>query len=156
MKANRKFIKGEEAVSAVIGVILMVAITVAIAATVYVYVSGMLPAGSSSVPSIAIVQLEAAGAGNVTFVIDSASNDAKWSDLKIYVNNTQFAGPIAWPGGAATDNTAYYTGAGTPIKANDRLVCFSTVDADGNCVSGNDFVIVHVASNSRLVTKTIY
>jgi len=42
MKANRKFIEGEEAVSAVIGVILMVAITVAIAATVYVYVSGML------------------------------------------------------------------------------------------------------------------
>ena len=42
MKANRKFIKGEgEAVSAVIGVILMVAITVAIAATVYVYVGGM-------------------------------------------------------------------------------------------------------------------
>ncbi len=42
MKANRKFIKGEEeAVSSVIGVILMVAITVAIAATVYVYVSGM-------------------------------------------------------------------------------------------------------------------
>ncbi len=43
MKANKKFINGEEeAVSAVIGVILMVAITVAIAATVYVYVSGMI------------------------------------------------------------------------------------------------------------------
>lgn len=34
--------KKEEGVSAVIGVILMVAITVAIAATVYVYVSGMI------------------------------------------------------------------------------------------------------------------
>ena len=42
MKANRKFVEGDEAVSAVIGVILMVAITVAIAATVYVYVSGMV------------------------------------------------------------------------------------------------------------------
>ncbi len=42
MKANRRFIKGEEeAVSAVIGVILMVAITVAVATTVYVYVNGM-------------------------------------------------------------------------------------------------------------------
>ena len=41
MKANRKF-KEEKAVSAVIGVILMVAITVAIAATVFVYVSGMM------------------------------------------------------------------------------------------------------------------
>jgi len=45
MKANRKFIDDDKAVSAVIGVILMVAITVAIAATVYVYVSGL---GSST------------------------------------------------------------------------------------------------------------
>ena len=41
MKANKKFVEEDEAVSAVIGVILMVAITVAIAATVYVYVSGL-------------------------------------------------------------------------------------------------------------------
>ena len=41
MKSNKKFIEEDEAVSAVIGVILMVAITVAIAATVYVYVSGL-------------------------------------------------------------------------------------------------------------------
>ena len=41
MKANKKYIEDEDAVSAVIGVILMVAITVAIAATVYVYVSGL-------------------------------------------------------------------------------------------------------------------
>ena len=41
MKANKKFIEEDEAVSAVIGVILMVAITVAIAATVYVYFSGL-------------------------------------------------------------------------------------------------------------------
>ena len=42
MKANKKFVVENEGVSAVIGVILMVAITVAIAATVYVYVSGMI------------------------------------------------------------------------------------------------------------------
>ena len=53
MKANRKFVEGEEAVSAVIGVILMVAITVAIAATVYVYVSGMLTGPGESAPNIA-------------------------------------------------------------------------------------------------------
>lgn len=42
MKANKKFINREEkAVSAVIGVILMVSITVAISATIYVYISGM-------------------------------------------------------------------------------------------------------------------
>ena len=52
MKANRKFVDGEEAVSAVIGVILMVAITVAIAATVYVYVSGMMGTGQEAAPTL--------------------------------------------------------------------------------------------------------
>jgi len=55
MKANRKFKENEEAVSAVIGVILMVAITVAIAATVYVYVSGMMGSPSSEAESASVV-----------------------------------------------------------------------------------------------------
>jgi flagellin-like protein len=56
MKANRKFVEEKEAVSAVIGVILMVAITVAIAATVYVYVSGMLGGGPSASATVSMVQ----------------------------------------------------------------------------------------------------
>jgi len=52
MKANKKFIEEREAVSAVIGVILMVAITVAIAATVYVYVSSMTGEQTDKTPSI--------------------------------------------------------------------------------------------------------
>ena len=57
MKANRKFIDADErAVSAVIGVILMVAITVAIAATVYVYVSGMIGSGPSATATVSMVQ----------------------------------------------------------------------------------------------------
>ena len=53
MKANKKFVEEEEAVSAVIGVILMVAITVAIAATVYVYISG-LGGGGETTPSVTL------------------------------------------------------------------------------------------------------
>ena len=56
MKANRKFKEDGEAVSAVIGVILMVAITVAIAATVYVYVSGMLGSGPESSAVVSMTQ----------------------------------------------------------------------------------------------------
>ena len=55
MKANRKFKESEEAVSAVIGVILMVAITVAIAATVYVYVSGLATAPTSQAENASVV-----------------------------------------------------------------------------------------------------
>jgi hypothetical protein len=42
MKANRKFIEEQHAISAVIGVILMVAITVAIAAVTFVYFTGLM------------------------------------------------------------------------------------------------------------------
>ena len=66
MKANRKFINDEEAVSAVIGVILMVAITVAIAATVYVYVSGMLSPTPEAAPSIAWTVDRAANTVTIT------------------------------------------------------------------------------------------
>lgn len=49
---NRNIVKKKEAVSAVIGIILMVAITVAVAATVYIYVSGMLGAPTATAPKI--------------------------------------------------------------------------------------------------------
>jgi flagellin-like protein len=52
MKANRKFVEEKEAVSAVIGVILMVAITVAIAATVYYYVTTLAPTEGGSSPAL--------------------------------------------------------------------------------------------------------
>ena len=73
MKANRKFVKGEEAVSAVIGVILMVAITVAIAATVYVYVSGMLDEPGSSAPALSWTINDANN--ELTLSAGSASDD---------------------------------------------------------------------------------
>jgi len=74
MKANKKFVEEEEAVSAVIGVILMVAITVAIAATVYVYVSGMLSPTGESAPSLAW----SADDSDDTLVITSGSATADY------------------------------------------------------------------------------
>ena len=73
MKANRKFVEGKEAVSAVIGVILMVAITVAIAATVYVYVSGMLTGPGESAPNLAWTVDDAAN--TITLTSGSSSDE---------------------------------------------------------------------------------
>jgi flagellin-like protein len=58
MKANRKFINDNNAISAVIGVILMVAITVAIGAVAFIYFTGMLggPTEEKENASIAVVQ----------------------------------------------------------------------------------------------------
>ena len=80
MKANRKFVEGEEAVSAVIGVILMVAITVAIAATVYMYVSGMIGGGTQSTPSVSIVA-DPVGFNCTITVGTPTANDISWSDV---------------------------------------------------------------------------
>ena len=159
MKANRKFVDGEDAVSAVIGVILMVAITVAIAATVYVYVSGMLPAGGSAVPSISLVQNAAVSTGGwINFTIDSASQDAKWSDLKIMIGTTDLGTPDETNDASAptdidgTSTFCGYNGTGTPIKANGKLYVHHTTAV----IAGAEVAIIHVASNSRIVVKTIY
>ena len=79
MKANKKFRSEEEAVSAVIGVILMVAITVAIAATVYLYVSGMIGGGMTTTPTISLVP--DATDHNATITISSISDPTiEWAD----------------------------------------------------------------------------
>ena len=55
MKANRKFINEEEAVSPVIAVILMVAITVVLAATVFVLVNDLGKNVGQTGPSLGLV-----------------------------------------------------------------------------------------------------
>ncbi len=73
MKANKKFIEEDEAVSAVIGVILMVAITVAIAATVYVYVSGLASSPGSDTENASVA---AEGTGTqIKLVLASGGDD---------------------------------------------------------------------------------
>jgi flagellin-like protein len=80
MKANRKFVEEDEAVSAVIGVILMVAITVAIAATVYLYVSGFFGGGIASTPTVGM-SAEPSGSNCVVTLGSPTAQDIDWSDV---------------------------------------------------------------------------
>jgi len=107
MKANRKF-KNEEAVSAVIGVILMVAITVAIAATVYVYVSGMLGGGPTGTASVSLIATPGTGLCSITVgSITEAGVD--WADVNIVFHDLTLGTAVAngttgnwtYPGGGA-------------------------------------------------------
>jgi flagellin-like protein len=82
MKANRKFKEADEAVSAVIGVILMVAITVAIAATVYVYVSGMIGTGQTATPNVQFTK------GSRTLTVARADTGLSWADFTVSSNQT--------------------------------------------------------------------
>jgi FlaG/FlaF family flagellin (archaellin) len=83
MKANRKFVEGEDAVSAVIGVILMVAITVAIAATVYVYVSGMVTPESAGKVISALQMSADTTTHNATYKVTNADQGIAWSQVTV-------------------------------------------------------------------------
>jgi len=139
MKANKKFVEeNEEAVSAVIGVILMVAITVAIAATVYVYVSGMLGGGQQSTPNIAFTKT------NDRLTVSKADSDIDWNDFA-----------ISWDVAASTANFS-----GTADIANDGPIA-----GDGTFVVAGDYIkftyaattvvqIRHTPTNSLIGTWT--
>jgi FlaG/FlaF family flagellin (archaellin) len=136
MKANRKFIEADEhAVSAVIGVILMVAITVAIAATVYVYVSGMIGGTKNQTPNVACTT------DSTTNKIQVATADAniKWKDIVVTVDNTT----VAW---------WVYSAAGIPLSGFKTT---STATAD---VTAGDYIKLQfnttgMTSNVRTTLK---
>ncbi len=116
MKANRKFVEGEEAVSAVIGVILMVAITVAIAATVYVYVSGMLGGPGTSTPTVGATYNKE----TETFTLGTPTeSDINWNNVGAkLVNNS--GSTINWI--PAADIIS-----GTYVRAGDVIKCDTEV-----------------------------
>jgi len=105
MKANRCVkIKEDEAVSAVIGVILMVAITVAIAATVYVYVSGMIGGTQTQTPTISCMVDSTAN----RMIITSADSETSWSDITITSDDVD----VVW---------VIYTGGGSTVGTNNTM-----------------------------------
>ena len=143
MKANRKFREADErAVSAVIGVILMVAITVAIAATVYVYVSGMIGGTKTQTPNVACTTDSTAN----KITVATADANIKWSDVVITSDIT--ATNAIYYGGGVTNNTATPMPANTMITAGDYLLIYG---ATGNVV----ITIRYVPTNSLLGSWTI-
>jgi FlaG/FlaF family flagellin (archaellin) len=120
MKANRKFIEADEhAVSAVIGVILMVAITVAIAATVYVYVSGMIGGTKTQTPNVACTT----DATTNRIQVATADSNIKWTDIVVTVDKAGASYRAYYANGtaiAAVNNTA---GAGVAeVSAGDYIL----------------------------------
>jgi archaeal type IV pilus assembly protein PilA len=106
MKANRKFVNATEAVSPVIAVILMVAITVVLAATVFVLVSDI---GSNTASSQATISW-AADETMDRLVVNSASQNADWYKLTVQVDSCTIT-----PAGAAV---RLYAGDGTATSVD--------------------------------------
>lgn len=146
MKANRKFIEADErAVSAVIGVILMVAITVAIAATVYVYVSGMIGGTKTQTPNIACTT--DATANKVTVATSDAN--IKWDDITITTNPTTTW--QIWSAGGVTNlgNNTYPNSASVLVTAGDYIYLL------GTNVGNVQVTLRYEPTNSLLGTWTV-
>ena len=107
MKANRKFVQADEAVSPVIAVILMVAITVVLAATVFVLVSDI-----GSQKSAPVFKLNQSNSEN-TLSVESSDSKADWNRLEITANKVT----VKFNLGANSNSTA-----GTNISTADTFV----------------------------------
>ena len=116
MKANRK-LNREIAVSAVIGVILMVAITVAIAATVYLYMSSRVDEAPNETPVINFFADEA----EKTLYIVSFNKEIDWSEINMTATNDT--------------NTLYDHGQNGVLEAGD------TIYFEGNGIVEGEIII---------------
>jgi flagellin-like protein len=143
MKANRKFIikADERAVSAVIGVILMVAITVAIAATVYVYVSGMIGGTKNQTPNVAFTT----DSTNNKMTIATSDANIKWSDVVVTLN------PACT--GAASGYKVYYGGGATAATAFNSTV--NPAVPTGTTVTAGDYIFLASGTISQQVQITL-
>jgi len=145
MKANRKFIEADDrAVSAVIGVILMVAITVAIAATVYVYVSGMIGGTKNQTPNVACTTDSTSN----HIQIATADANIKWSDVVI----TNDSGPTlhwaVYTGGGVNNGTTGVMPTSVDITAGDYILLWGYV---GN----TKITLMYKPTNSLLGSWTV-
>ena len=146
MKANRKYKESEEAVSAVIGVILMVAITVAIAATVYVYVSGMIGGGQQQTPTISCTTDNAGD----KIIISSADSSTSWTDITLSNDSGSNCVWVIWYNGGATEGTNNTMPSAT-LTAGDYIEVLAPADA-GNV----KFTFRYDPTNTLMGSWTVY
>lgn len=122
MKANQAFKAEDEAVSPVVGVILMVAITVVLAAVVFVLVNN-LGKGTSQKPNISyqqdttnkavsVVKADTADWKDIKFSW-AAGSDTTTCTAKLNTGTAPQIGATNTPGALAT--------AASPVKANDLI-----------------------------------
>jgi flagellin-like protein len=131
MKINPKKIN-DKAVSAVIGVIIMVAITVAMAAVAYAYFTGMIGEQNKEAPVIDFVKSDS----DKIITVATADIDSNWNDINIsFINATGYT---------------YLTKTG-PVQAGDKIDLRNDQILRGTVT----ITLTHVPSNSLLATYII-
>jgi len=123
--------KDQKAVSAVIGVIIMVAIAIAMAAVSYAYFTGIIGVEKAATPSIAF----SPSAVDKTIQVSSSEININWNNINISVRN-------------ATSH-AYITKTG-PVNAGDTISLLANQPLRGKL----SVTFTYVPTNSLLGTYT--
>ena len=154
----KKWIKNKAGVSPIIAIILMVAITVVLAATIYVWVSGMGKTGGAT-PNLS----GAVDNINDKLTITAAESGMKWKDVRItYVADEEVNISVYYANGTIiTQSPATNTSAGQITFTNDIAIQAGDYIkvADGGetgTATYVDLTIVYIPTNTNLGTWRIY
>lgn len=165
-RSYQRALRRDDAVSPVIAVILMVAITVVLAATVYVWVSGF---GAQSGSPAKLLSLSSAGVlhttGNTTgdtsknYTIASATSGMKYSDLAITLDGATMDCKNDWVGAAnnwrvrtaGSYASCASAGPSSVVQAGDTIELYH----DGGSLSGKTLRIVHGEANAVILSLVI-
>ncbi len=138
--------KDEEAVSPVIATILMVAITVVLAAVLYVMVSGLLTGPGTNKPQMTFSGVTlGSGATVATFTIADTSQSVSYSTYKfnMKVNGTFGTAKALGSSGTVVSMSA--------ILGDVYTLTYTDVGNDGTVNGGDQFAVGNVQSNSQYV-----
>jgi len=126
-------------VSPIIAVILMVAITVVLAATIYVWVSGF-GGGEQSSQSMDFTQMGGVEDNNATFRISSASKSLDWADLTFLLDGIEV-------------DAVYLGVSGTVALSGDVDAGQYFIVEDTDCTDGATLEVVF--DNSIIATENL-
>ena len=166
MKANKKFSKDEEAVSPVIGVILMVAITVILAAVIAAFVFGMGGNLSTAPPTVSVTAQNNGANSTLDIIVDHNGGDLlKGSEWKIsvakeganpkYVTSTA---PDDFEVGGRIIMVGYETVAGTSNDFTNAATAWTCSNTTGDDLAGNtkyNVKMVHIPSNAVVLDTVV-
>ena len=142
--------KKDEGVSPVIATILMVAITVVLAAVLYVVVSSMMT-GSTVTKNIAVTCTKITGTSNYKCTIANADTGVDWANVGIQIQKQDgtIVGSLA-KGISFTNGIANLTGVTTPLASGSKVVD----NGDSQFGVGDDIFLI-AASGQSLVGLTV-
>lgn len=146
MQSDGRQARGDAAVSPVIAVILMVAITVVLAAVVYAWVSGFGGENAETPGTLALQSVDAS-APDYGFIVTSAAG-IDWSDLGVLTSEAFEYGDAAGEWCAERDGACLVDPEGVQVQAGDVLRVYGAA-------AGDDLRVVDEPANALLVTLTL-